>query len=113
MYNGEQMICLQFQLENGELKFSSKIGSNYPINMSVSDIMLVDGQWHSVKLSLSHQVIQIFVDGERRGEELDAASGHDFLDPYLTTLLLGGVKDENLQPNKIFTGKYELLQICS
>ena len=68
--------------------------------------MVVDGLWHTVRLSLRDQTIQIFVDGERHGEELDAASGHDFLGPYLTAFLIGGVKDENVQPNKVLTGAF-------
>lgn len=37
------------------------------------------------------------------GEELDVASTHDFLDPYLTVLVLGGTLD-NTPTNSIHNG---------
>jgi len=88
------------------LKFSSRIGKNYPINMTVRDLYLADGFFHSVQLMLQSRLLQVMVDGELRGEELDSASSHDFLDPYLTHLSLGGFRDESFHTNRIYNGKY-------
>ena len=93
------------QLENGIMKFSTRVGSNYPINMSIADLEITHRVWHNVKLSLHNQILQLFVDGEKKGEDLDAASSHDFLEPYLTTIMLGGVLHENLNPNRLFSSE--------
>lgn len=39
-----------------------------------------------------NRVLQISVDEVRFGEVLDSAGVHDFLDPYLTVLSVGGVR---------------------
>jgi len=58
--------------------------------MSV-DNSVDDGNWHNLTMSIGAKSLKLFLDGQKVGEELDSASVHDFLDPYLTKLYLGGV----------------------
>jgi len=58
--------------------------------MSV-DNSVNDGNWHNLTMAIGAKSLKLFLDGQKVGEELDSASVHDFLDPYLTKLYLGGV----------------------
>lgn len=73
--------------------------------MLIEDPTLVDGAWHSIRLISHHRTLQVYVDGKLRGDELDTATAHDFLDPYLIVLTLGGMRDDFLPSNKINHGK--------
>jgi protocadherin Fat 4 len=55
---------------------------------------LADGNWHNVTLTSHNRGLRILLDGVRVGDELDQAGVHDFLDPYLTVVFLGGIKRE-------------------
>lgn len=55
-----------------------------------SDGGMSDGRWHRVLLIARGRGLRLFVDSQLIGEELELAGVHDFLDPYLTTLTLGG-----------------------
>lgn len=80
---------------NGQIIYHSKLGNGVPINMPVdSNEIPSDGQWHSLKLQIVQRTLRIYIDNERVGEELDAESVHNFLDPYLTVITLGGFKKE-------------------
>lgn len=70
--------------------------------MSV-DKHLDDGNWHNLTMVIGSKSLKLFLDEQRVGEELDSASVHDFLDPYLTKLYLGGVDRE------YFSGKIDTL----
>lgn len=64
-----------------------------PVNMTVTERgLLSDNQWHNLTLVSQHRGLRLLLDGQRVGEELDSAGVHDFLDPYLTDLYLGGVR---------------------
>lgn len=72
--------------------------------MIIEDATLIDGAWHSIRLSSHHRTLQLFLDGKLRGDELDTATAHDFLDPYLMVLTLGGMRDDFVPSNKINHG---------
>jgi protocadherin Fat 4 len=57
---------------------------------------LADGNWHNVTLTSHNRGLRLLLDGVRVGDELDLAGVHDFLDPYLTAVFLGGIKRERL-----------------
>lgn len=80
------------ELREGKLFYQSKQGTS--VNMTVHHPNMADGKWHNVTLSAFNRVLQIIVDGVRVGDELDSAGVHDFLDPYLTVLSVGGVRRE-------------------
>lgn len=91
-----------FQLINGKLLYSSFLStSTSTVNMSV-DKNLEDGNWHNLTMAIGSKSLKLFVDGQKVGEELDSASVHDFLDPYLTKMYLGGV-DRDYFSGKIDT----------
>lgn len=62
---------------------------------------LDDGNWHNFTMAIGIKSLKLFLDGQKVGEELDSASVHDFLDPYLTKMYLGGVDRE------YFSGKVD------
>ncbi|ODM97824.1 Cadherin-related tumor suppressor [Orchesella cincta] len=107
MYAASGKDYTLIELENGDLKFTSQNGASKPITMTIVDHELIDGSWHSLRLTSHHRTLQIFVDDKLRGDELDTATAHDFLDPYLMVLTLGGLRDDFVPSNKInhgFTG---------
>lgn len=55
---------------------------------------LADGHWHNLTLHSYFRGLRLFIDGVQTGEELDSAGVHDFLDPYLSVLSIGGVSQE-------------------
>lgn len=53
-----------------------------------------DGNWHNLTMVIGAKSLKLFLNGQKVGEELDSVSVHDFLDPYLTKMYLGGVDRE-------------------
>lgn len=63
------------------------------VNMSIENREVTDGQWHNVTLLSKYRTLRLLLDDEEVGDELDMSIVHDFLDPYLTSLTLGGVSN--------------------
>jgi len=90
------------QLRGGQLMYVSRLGAaRTPVNMTVippsgssNSGGLADGNWHNVTLKSHNRGLRLLLDGIRVGDELDLAGVHDFLDPYLTAVFLGGVTRE-------------------
>uniref|UniRef100_A0A1A9W0E4 Cadherin-related tumor suppressor n=1 Tax=Glossina brevipalpis TaxID=37001 RepID=A0A1A9W0E4_9MUSC len=81
------------ELQKGRLTYYSIRDS--VVNMTISSTdNLNDGKWHNITLHTTGRIFRIIIDGSRAGEELDFAGVHDYLDPYLTVLSLGGVRKE-------------------
>ncbi|GAB0089240.1 Cadherin-related tumor suppressor [Sergentomyia squamirostris] len=81
------------ELRNKRLVYHSQQSS--PVNMTdVHHDNLADGKWHNITLHTYSRVLHVLVDGKLIGDELDSAGVHDFLDPYLTVLSVGGVRRE-------------------
>nr|XP_022911091.1 cadherin-related tumor suppressor [Onthophagus taurus] len=94
------------ELRNGQLTYISK--SSPVVNMTGSHNTVTDGKWHNLTLYSYQRVIKIYLDGVQLGDELDSIGVHDFLDPYLTYLSLGGVRGD-----VYFTGrKSSFLEGC-
>ncbi|XP_045523939.1 cadherin-related tumor suppressor isoform X1 [Pieris brassicae] len=91
------------ELIDGKVSYTSKQSSL--VNMTQTEQHDVsDGNWHNVTLYAFGRSIKLIVDNKIVGEELDAASVHDFLDPYLTVISLGGVKSEWISNYQKFEG---------
>lgn len=74
--------------------------------MTVADLMLSDGNWHNLTLHSHNRELRLIIDDKKVGEELDSDGVHDFLDPYLTTLSIGGVRKDLFQlPDSVPLGK--------
>lgn len=80
------------ELVGGRVSYMSK--QNTVVNMTADQVDVADGNWHNITLFSLGRSIRLLVDGKNLGEELDSAGVHDFLDPYLTILSLGGIKNE-------------------
>lgn len=98
-------LLISSQLVNGHLLYISQLSSSPPINMT-SDIFLSDGAWHSFTIDSHDRTLRLYLDGSRIGEELDAVGVHDFLDPYLTHLAVGGAKREWRSPDLFMQREY-------
>ncbi len=57
--------------------------------MTVEDKILADGTWHNVTLTSKFRTLRLLLDGVEVGDELDMSIVHDFMDPYLTNVILG------------------------
>lgn len=82
------------QLVGGYLVYVSQLRSALtPVNMTITERgQLSDNNWHNLTLVSHHRGLQLLLEGEKVGEELDSAGVHDFLDPYLSDLFLGGAR---------------------
>lgn len=80
-----------------------------PVNMTVSDWEpLWDGRWHNLTLESRGRALRLLLDGKRAGDELDPNGVHDFLDPYLTALSVGGVVRDTFHAADVPQGKNNL-----
>ncbi|KAH0535378.1 hypothetical protein KQX54_016085 [Cotesia glomerata] len=79
------------ELKNGQLSYTSLLGSAVNMTGAVEG-GLADGRWHNLTIFAHSRGLQVIVDGQLTGDELDSAGVHDFLDPYLTVLFVGGVR---------------------
>ncbi|XP_017783736.1 PREDICTED: cadherin-related tumor suppressor [Nicrophorus vespilloides] len=77
------------ELNNGQLVYISNLST--VINTTEMHHEITDGKWHNVTLYSHARGLKIYLDNRMVGDELDAASVHDFLDPYLNYLSVGGV----------------------
>lgn len=78
------------ELIEGQIVYMSRLAST--INMTGDHGTVVDGRWHNLTLHSHSRGLELLLDDNVLGEELDSAGVHDFLDPYLTAMYLGGVK---------------------
>lgn len=78
--------------------------------MTVEDTVLTDGSWHNVTLTSKFRTLRLFLDGVEVGDELDMSIVHDFMDPYLTSVILGAANKDIHDINTNLFGK-RLLQL--
>ncbi len=91
-FRGETVL----EVANGELRYSSRLGgihggnSGSAINTTSSGAAVSDGQWHSASLIVSSGGgLQMKLDGDRVGDELEASATHDFLGTDVDSFTLG------------------------
>ncbi|XP_063865139.1 LOW QUALITY PROTEIN: cadherin-related tumor suppressor-like [Scylla paramamosain] len=77
------------EVRGGRLQYTSKLGANQPINMTIPEVSVSDGAWHNLTLLAAQSTFRLVLDGVPVGDELDLPYIHDFLDAYLTSLTLG------------------------
>lgn len=77
------------EVRGGQLQYTSKLGANQPINMTIPEVSVNDGAWHNLTLLAAQSTFRLVLDGVPVGDELDLPYIHDFLDAYLTSLTLG------------------------
>lgn len=77
------------EVRGGKLQYTSKLGANQPINMTIPEITVSDGEWHNLTLKAAQSTFRLVLDDVPVGEGLDLSYIHDFLDAYLTSLTLG------------------------
>lgn len=82
------------ELHAGKLLYVSKQNTQVNMTSSSKSNYLADGKWHNLTLFSHNRVVQVIIDGRLYGEELESTGVHDFLDPYLTVLSVGGVRRE-------------------
>ncbi|KAA0192694.1 hypothetical protein HAZT_HAZT002492 [Hyalella azteca] len=100
--NDYTMVVIRDQF----LEYTSKLGANPPVNMTIVDVPVSDGEWHNLTLLSAHGVLQLALDEADVGEALELPLVHDFLDAYLTSITVGAAPphfadDENRPPGFI------------
>lgn len=90
LYTASNKHYTAVEIRNGELVYISKFSSS--VNMSSNNLQVSNGKWHNLTLHSKNRGLYLFLDGFQVGDELDTASVHDFLDPYLTSLSIGGIR---------------------
>ncbi|KAK6636221.1 hypothetical protein RUM43_009879 [Polyplax serrata] len=102
LYSTTNKDFTSIELRNGNIVYVSRTGTSSPVvNMTVTELMLSDGNWHNLTLHSHNRGVRLIVDGKKAGEELDSEGVHDFLDPYLTSLSIGGARKELFQPSEL------------
>ncbi|KAL1509863.1 hypothetical protein ABEB36_004537 [Hypothenemus hampei] len=74
----------------GQIVYRSRTSST--VNLTQEHASVADGLWHNVTLYIKMRTLKVILDGNQLGEELDSAGVHDFLDPYLTYMSIGGLQ---------------------
>jgi len=82
------------------LRYMSRVGAGTAVNMTVDSAEVSDGIWHRVTIHSQGRGLRLLLDGVRVGDELDSAGVHDFLDPYLTSIAIGGSGNIDGAPSK-------------
>jgi protocadherin Fat 4 len=90
LYSTSNKQYTSVELINGQIVYISKLSNS--VNMTDSHASVTDGRWHNLTLHSHSRGLEILLDGIRLGDELDSAGVHDFLDPYLTYLSVGGAQ---------------------
>ena len=80
-------------IREGHLEYTSKLGANQPVNMTILEPSVAHGEWHNLTLLSANGMLQLVLDDEAIGKELDLSLVHDFLDAYLTSLTLGSAPE--------------------
>jgi len=78
------------------LQYTSRFGTVTMVNMTIDNYPVADGMWHNVTLMSKHRTLRLLLDDEEVGDELDMAIVHDFMDPYLTSLTIGGIEKDSM-----------------
>lgn len=95
-YAGSNKHYTSVELVDGQVVYTSRLAST--VNMTARHATVSDGRWHNLTLHAHSRGLRLLLDGARLGEELDSAGVHDYLDPYLTAMTLGGVKRTSIFP---------------
>ncbi|XP_060531934.1 cadherin-related tumor suppressor [Cylas formicarius] len=105
LYASSNKYYTSVELVAGKVVYKSKLSS--AVNMSGSHPSVTDGRWHILTLRGRDRAVEINLDGQLLGEELEAAGVHDFLDPYLTYLSIGGAARSAYHANTSFPDYFE------
>ncbi|XP_030380643.1 cadherin-related tumor suppressor [Scaptodrosophila lebanonensis] len=96
LYAATNQMFTSLSLHGGKLVYYSK--QELIVNMTLQTaINLYDGKWHNVSLLAESHTLRLYIDGLQVGDDLDFSGVHDFFDPYLTMLTIGGVPKDILQ----------------
>lgn len=101
--SNKHFTCVQ--LINGQIVYTSK--QSTVVNMTGNHASVTDGQWHNLTLFSRSKGVEILLNGIRMGDELDSTGVHDFLDPYLTYLSIGGADRRNYYASVAYPAPFE------
>ena len=55
-----------------------------------SELEVTDGAWHELIIKQTPAILQLYLDTVKLDQDLETASTHDLLDPYIEQLQFGG-----------------------
>ena len=67
----------------GSLRSSNEVVLNTNINVA-------DGSWHTITIEVHENVLQIFLDESKEGFDVEFSAVHNFMDPALDKVIIGG-----------------------
>uniref|UniRef100_T1JHZ3 Uncharacterized protein n=1 Tax=Strigamia maritima TaxID=126957 RepID=T1JHZ3_STRMM len=85
------------EIHDGFIVYTSSSEFDHDINISFPNIAVDDGEWHNATLIRRSNVVSIKIDGVEK--TVNASRSHNFLDPYLTKLYIGGTSDSFIGRN--------------
>ena len=74
---------------NKRLVYETRKSGHPRINIT-SETEVTDGQWHILVIKQTSNILQVYLDDMKLDQDLETASTHDLLDPYLSQLQFGG-----------------------
>lgn len=83
----------------------SRYGSGALVNMTIEERAVADGLWHNATLTSKFRTLRLLLDGFEVGDELDMSIVHDFMDPYLTSIVLGAANKDVFNLNENLSGE--------
>ncbi|GAB6027296.1 hypothetical protein CHUAL_001579 [Chamberlinius hualienensis] len=78
--------------KDGLLYYTSKLGTLAPVNLTLSDASVSNGEWHNVSMVQKGNTIYVGLNGDEMKKQVDVSTVHEFLDPYLTKVIVGGAE---------------------
>ena len=77
--------------EDGTLEYRSKgsLSSSNDVVLN-TDVNVADGSWHTVTIEVRDNVLQLLLDESRVGFEVEYSAVHNFMDPNLDKVIVGG-----------------------
>ena len=64
--------------------------SGLPVINVTSELEVTDGAWHELIIKQTPAILQLYLDTVKLDQDLETASTHDLLDPYIEQLQFGG-----------------------
>lgn len=80
--------------------------------VELPDIIVDNAEWHNVTLQHKGGVFILELDEEHRSMVTSGSNLHHFLDPYMTSLFVGGSLHAISSENEVIESKFITLSSC-
>ncbi|CAM1319654.1 FAT4 (predicted), partial [Pycnogonum litorale] len=91
-------------VRDGKINYVSQIREEPSVKITIGDVNVNDAEWHTVTLEDDGSGFIVKLDSDHRSDKIDNFLLHPFLDPYLTSLHVGGSLHKIFDDNDIIEG---------